>query len=342
MDMRRKSMWMIVALMLAIVAATAPATGSRETDRDDETGQAGELTEVTLMLDWVANANHVGLFVARERGFFEAEGLDVTIVEPGEVWATSAVVGGQAEFGIDFQENITMLRADDVPLVSIAAIMQTNTSGFATRAEDGITSPAEFALMDYGTFNSPFEEPTLRSLVECAGGDASGIRYVTAGMDLLAMLQQRQADLVWIYYGTEGFQAQRLGIEIDYFPLNAYQDCIPDYYTPIVITSQTIIDSSPDLVRRFVGALVAAHEYVMANPQDAAQVLADSIGELDEEELEMSIPWLAEHMQMDAKVWGYQEAGVWADYADWLMQTGVLEKTVDTAAAFTNAFLPAR
>jgi len=326
------------AVALTCLAATA-AFAEPEMESSDGTS---ETVHVTLMLDWVANANHVGFYVARDLGFFQRAGLDVDIVEPGEVWATSAVLGGQAEFGIDFQENLTLLRADDVPLVSIAAIMQTNTSGFATRASEGITGPADFEGLVYGTFNSPFEKPTLDALVRCAGGDPESITYVTAGTDLLAMLGQGLADLVWIYYGTQGFQAERLGIDIDYFPLNDYQGCIPDYYTPIVITSQAMINEQPEIVSRFVSALVEAHEFVMRDPVAAAQVLADAVGELDADELEQSIPWLAERMQMDAPVWGYQTADVWSRYADWLYDSGVLDRPVDTTGAFTNEFLPER
>ena len=334
LDIRRFAWAAAVACLAATAAFAEPEMEASDT--------ASGTVHVTLMLDWVANANHVGLYVARDLGFFQRAGLDVDIIEPGEVWATSAVLGGQAEFGIDFQENLTLLRADEVPLVSIAAIMQTNTSGFATRASDHVSSPEEFEELVYGTFNSPFEAPTLDALVRCTGGDPESITYVTAGTDLLAMLDQGLADLVWIYYGTQGFQAQRLGIDIDYFPLNDYQGCIPDYYTPIVITSQEIIDERPDIVSRFVSALVEAHEFVIRDPAAAAQVLADAVGELDADELEQSIPWLAERMQMDAPVWGYQRSDVWSRYADWLYDSGVLDRPVDTAGAFTTMFLPER
>ena len=270
---RASALTLLLAWALAFVVAVPGAWAEPTPELD---GEGSGPIRVTVMLDWVANANHVGFFVARDLGFFQRAGLEVEIVEPGEVWATSAVLGGQAEFGIDFQENLTLMRADDVPLVSIAAIMQTNTSGFATRASDRISSPAQFAGLTYGTFNSPFEEPTLSSLVRCAGGDPDGITYVTAGTDLLAMLDQGLADVVWIYYGTQGFQAERLGIDLDYFPLNDYQECIPDYYTPVVITSQAMIDEQPEVVRRFVGALVEAHEFVMRDPVAAADVLADA------------------------------------------------------------------
>jgi ABC-type nitrate/sulfonate/bicarbonate transport system substrate-binding protein len=329
----------LIALALAALAPAGFAAGNGEEER----GQAGSepaLEEVTLMLDWVANVNHVGVFVARDRGFFAKHGLDVRIVEPGEVYATTAVVSGQAEFGIDFQESVTLLRADEVPIVSIAAILQTNTSGFAVRSGEGIKSPADFAGLTYGTFNSPFEEPTLSGLVRCAGGDPDGIKYVTAGTDLLAMLQQKRTDLVWIYYGTQGFQAQRIGLEIDYFPLNDYQECIPDYYTPVIIASEKLLVERPALAKKFLAALTEAHEYVVANPREAAQGLSEAVPELNASELSQSVPWLAEHMIMDAPSWGHQELSVWSGYAEWMREVGVLSGLFDPAGAFTTEFLP--
>ncbi|HMK08635.1 MAG TPA: ABC transporter substrate-binding protein, partial [Anaerolineales bacterium] len=114
------------------------------------------LTPVTLMLDWVPNTNHTGLFVAQHEGYFTDEGLEVKIVQPGEVYAEQAVAGGAADFGVSFQEQVTLARADNVPLVSIAAILQHNTSAFAARAGLGGDTPAGWAGLRYGSFGSPF------------------------------------------------------------------------------------------------------------------------------------------------------------------------------------------
>jgi ABC-type nitrate/sulfonate/bicarbonate transport system substrate-binding protein len=332
---------MILVGFLMLTATLAWGSGGGESAPRGAGGSNGpQLREVTLMLDWVANANHVGMFAARDRGFFEAHGLDVRIVEPGEVYAASAVVGGQAEFGIDFQESVTMLRAQDIPVVSIAAVLQTNTSGFAVRAGKSVLGPADFEGLIYGTFNSPYEKPTLDALVRCAGGDPESISYVTAGTDLLAMLQQEQADLVWIFYGTQGFQARRLGLEIDYFPLNEYQECIPDYYTPVVITSRQVTENDPALAESFLAALTEAHEWVVENPVAAAEILAQAVPELSAEELRESVPWLARHMIMDAPQWGHQELVIWQEYGAWMRSAGVLEGSFDAATAYTNEFLP--
>lgn len=329
--MLRKTVLSVIVLIIALAPSLA-AEGEMEE----------EMREVTFMLDWVPNVNHVGIFAARNQGYFADAGLSVDIIQPGEVMATSAVASGRADFGVDFQENLTLLRADGVSLVSIATILQTNTSGFAVRAGEGIDSPADFDGLTYGTFQSPFERPTLDSLVRCEGGDPSTIEYVSAGTDLLAMLQQEQADIVWIYYGTQGFQAERVGIDITYFPLNDYTDCIPDYYTPVIIANESTLEDRPQLARDFLEALARGHHFAMTNPQDAARILAEEVPELNAEQLLESVPWLAERMQTDAPQWGYQEASVWREYAAWMREVDVLEGEFDPEAAFTNEYLPAQ
>ena len=296
--------------------------------------------EVTFMLDWVPNVNHVGIFVAEDQGYFAEAGLEVEIVQPGEVSAEAAVAGGRADFGVGFQENLTLLRADGVPLVSVAAMLQTNTSGFAVRAEEGVETPADFENLRYGTFQSPFEEPTLATLVRCVGGDPSTIDFVPAGTELLAMLQQEQADIVWIYFGTQGFQAERVGIDITYFPLNEYSECIPDYYTPVVIASESTLAEDPELARAFLGALSRGHRFVIENPTESARILKAAVPELNQEQLLDSVPWLSERMVMDAPHWGYQEEAIWREYADWMREVGVLEKEFDPASAYSNDYLP--
>jgi len=73
---------------------------------------------------------------------------------------------GAADFGISFQESVTLARAEKVPIVSIAAVLQHNTSGFASAADLKVISPAGFEGLRYGSFGSPFEDPTLKVLMD--------------------------------------------------------------------------------------------------------------------------------------------------------------------------------
>src|SRR4030042_2450153 len=112
-----KGLALIAILLLATLAAACGGTAPEG------------LTPVTLMLDWVPNTNHTGIFVARDLGYFREAGLDVQIVEPGEVYPEAAVAGGAADFGIRFQESVSLGRAEGAPIVSIAAVVQHNTPG---------------------------------------------------------------------------------------------------------------------------------------------------------------------------------------------------------------------
>ena len=80
----------------------------------------------------------------RDKGYFEDAGLDVEIIEPGEVYPEAAVASGAADFGISFQESVTLARAEEAPIVSIAAVLQHNTSGFASLATLNVTESGRF------------------------------------------------------------------------------------------------------------------------------------------------------------------------------------------------------
>jgi ABC-type nitrate/sulfonate/bicarbonate transport system substrate-binding protein len=293
------------------------------------------------MLDWVPNTNHTGIFVAETNGYFEDEGLDVTIIQPGEVYPEAAVVSGAADFGISFQEQVTLARAENIPIVSIAAVIQHNTSGFASLAEINVTNPADFEGLRYGSFGSPFEIPTLKVLMGCAGGDFENLEIVTTGYaDPLALMSERKTDLGWIFYGWQAFQAEQQGIDINVVMMKDWFDCIPDYYTPVVITSEDTISSRPEIVRAVTKALSKGYEFAIKNPDDAADLLVAVVPELDAELVKASQNWLSKQYQAEARRWGEQKESVWQGYADWMVENGILSTSISGKDAFTNEFLP--
>jgi len=299
---------------------------------------AQELTPVTLMLDWVPNTNHTGFFVAQKEGFFADAGLAVEIIQPGEVFAEQAVAGGAADFGISFQEQITLARADDIPLVSIAAIIQNNSSGFASHMGK---SPADWEGLRYGSFGSPFEEPTLRELMRCDGGDYSALEVVDIGFsDSLALLDQEQIDLAWIFTGWQGVQAAMQGIELEVVMMGDWLSCIPDYYTPIIIAAESTIEEQPEVVGAFLEAVSRGFEFAIDNPAAAADILTEAVPELDKQLVHDSQAWLSPRYRSDAARWGEQDLAVWQAYSQWMADHGILSGPIQAELAFTNEFLP--
>jgi ABC-type nitrate/sulfonate/bicarbonate transport system substrate-binding protein len=117
-------------------------------------------------------------------------------------------------------------------------------------------------------------------------------------------------------------------------------DCIPDYYTPVLITSEETIAERPETVRAFVSAVAEGYTFAIENPEEAAEILLNAVPELDSDLVHVSQEWLAPRYAADAEKWGFQELQVWLDYAEWMTAHSILTAQFAAQDAFTNEFLP--
>ena len=301
--------------------------------------QEAATDKAVLSLDWVPNTNHTGFYVALEKGWYSEEGIDLEIQTPSDPSAALRQVGaGNTAFGVSFQEELTIARSSGVPVVSIAAIIQHNTSAFAALASSGITTAADFAGKTYASYALPIERPILEGLMACAGGDASTVEFVDVGFDAFPALLAGRVDLAWIFQGWDGVQALLRGVELATVPL--YPSCVPDYYTPIVIAGEQTLQEQPDLTRRFLRATRRGYEYAAENAEESAEILLEYSPESDPALVRASQTWLSPRYRDDAPAWGVQRSEVWEEFSRWLYENGLVDQPVDPALAFTNAFLP--
>lgn len=304
-------------------------------------GCGKEPTQVTLSLDWLPNTNHSGFYVALANGYYDEEGLQVEIQIPADpAAALRQVATGHTEFGVSFQEEVTVSRANDIPVVSLAAIIQHNTSAFAALASSGISQPQDFEGARYGTYGLPLEPPVIEGLMRCDGGDFSQVQFVDVGFDAFSALLNGQVDFIWIFLAWDGVQADRMGVELNTIPL--YGSCIPDYYTPVIIAGESTIADQPEIVRSFLAATARGYEYAAEHPAEAAEIFLQYNPESDADLIGQSQAWLSPRYQDDAPQWGWQEGEVWVRFADWLYEQGLLPREIDPQAAYCNDFLPER
>jgi len=297
--------------------------------------------EIDFLLDWVPNTNHTGLFAAEEMGWFADEDIQINFIQPGTNMSVEQVVGaGRADLGISFQEWVTPARIQGVPIVSLAAVIQHNTSGFAVLKEKNVESPADLAGMQYGGWGMDIEKAIIESLVEGSGGDYSEVEYVNIGSgDLLSMLDSNKFDFTWIFYAADGIQAEMRGIDLNIFMLKDYQQLVPDYYTPVIISSEKMISENPELLQRVMRAVKKGYEYAIENPEKAAEILHKNAPENSLEFLKKSQQWLSPRYQDDAPYWGYQELSVWEDFGEWMYEKELVAEKFEAEQAFTNQFL---
>lgn len=328
-------------VLIVLVAFIFFATGcGAEPENDSVLSNSGDLEEVTVVLDWTPNTNHTGLYVAEHEGYFAEERLDVEILLPGEATPEQLVASGQADFGISYQENVTYARTQDVPIVSIAAIIQHNTSGFASLKEAGIEKPKDFEGKVYGGWGSPIEEAVMDTIMRIDGADIDQVEYVNIGnTDFFTAVERGDIDFAWIYYGWTGIEAELRDIALNIIYLNEYSDAL-DYYTPVIITSEKMIAEKEQTVRNFLKAVAKGYQFAIEKPDEAAEILSEAVPELDKDLVKKSQEWLAPRYQDDAPRWGEQKLEIWENFARWMEEHGLLEKTLDSEKAFTNEFLP--
>lgn len=326
----------LLPLALAVMALPLAACGS-----DDGGGE--RLPKVTVMLDWTPNTNHAGLFIAKEKGWYHDAGLDVTIAGAPASGGTEQVVGaGRADFGVSVQEAVIPAREQGVPVVSIAAIIQHNTSSLFSLKSDNITRPRDLEGKTYGGFGGALETEIIKRLVQCDGGDPSKVKFVNVGdVDFLVGFEQNRFDFAWIFDGWDGIRAKEIEKkDVNTIPFIDYTECIPDWYTPVLITNEDMVRRHPDLVRKFMEATTRGYEEAMKDPQASADAILQAAPETDRQLVEASAKYLATRYVDADRPWGLQDRDVWVNFEKFVREAGLTNNEVDVDKSFTNDFLP--
>lgn len=317
----------------------AAATTAASSEEKTAASAAGSLDKVTVVLDWTPNTNHTGLYSAAAQGFYQAEGIEAEIIQPGDGTADTMVAAGTAQFGVSYQESVTFARASNVPLVSLAAVIQHNSSGFASVKDKGIATPKDFEGKKYGGWGSDIEKATLKVLMEQDGGDVEKVDILTSGTaDFFQASESGQVDFAWIFEGWTGIEAKLKGVELNYIDLGKEAEVF-DYYTPVLVTSEDMIAKNPDLVARFMRATAKGYEFAASEPEKAAEDLLAGAPELDRALVVESQKFLASRYTDDAAYWGEQKTEVWDRYAAWLHENGFIDTLPDMSKAWTNDYL---
>ena len=324
---------------MIIVSSLLLLTTACSNSNDSASSKKKGLKHVTVVLDWTPNTNHTGLYVAKEKGYFKEEGLDVDIIQPGEAGADQLVAAGKAQFGISAQESITEARIQGVPIVSIAAIIQHNTSGFASPKEKNITSPKDFENKTYGGWGAPVEKAVLDSLMKKEHADVEKTKIINMGETDFFTAVKRDIDFAWIYYGWTGVEAELRGDKINMVYLTDYSNKL-DYYTPVLTTNEKMIEKDPETIKHFLAATSKGYTYAIDHPDDAADLLIKAVPDLDPKLVKASQKWLSPKYQDDAARWGEQKQEIWENYASWMYDNHLLDKKLDSKKAFTNQYLP--
>ena len=250
---------------LALIPLLLAACGSSST-------APGAATTATLALDWTPNTNHTGIYVAQQKGWYRDEGIELSLTPySSSISPEQLVATGQADFGISFTEGVTSARAAGLA----DRLHRRRHPEQHRRARDAQKLRAGYCRQAGGQALRGLRR-ALRAAPDLAGHRLRRraghvIQNVTTDQDPIVALKSGQFDFAWIYMGWEGIEAQRQGVDLNTFMVK--DNCVPDYYSPVIITSEKTIKEKPDLVRNFLAATAKGYTYAASNPADAANLL---------------------------------------------------------------------
>ncbi len=320
---------MLVATLFGGFAARQPSATA-----------AQELTPVTVALDWYPNANHAGLYLALERGYFAEAGLDVDLYTPSDPTTVLQTVGaGRDTFGISYQTDVLLARAQEVPVVSVAALVQRPLLGIMVPAESGIERPEDLAGTTIGYPGIPSQEAYLATMLAADGLTMDDVELVNIGYELVpALLAGRVDASLGSYWTHETILAEREGFPVEMLRVEDWG--VPLYYELVVVTGDELIATDPELVRAFLGAMQRGYTDAIADPAAALDALAAASPELDRAVEEEGIALLTPVWTEGVPAFGVQTSERWAEYAAWMAANDLIPADLPSDDAFTAELLP--
>ncbi len=297
--------------------------------------------KVKLALDWFPNANHAGLYMALEKGYFDEENLEVEMYTPSDPSTVNqTVAAGADDFGINYQPDLLIARSQGVPVVSIVGLVQHPLNSVQVLRESGISRPRDLVGKKVGYPGIPTNEPLLDTMLKHDGveGGLAEVELVNVGFNLAEALISGSVDAcIGCYFSHESFVMENRGFPVEILRMEEWG--VPDFYELVVVTSEDTLKDRPDVVERFVRAVVKGYRDAAADPDAAVEVLLRRTG--DEVDPAIERPGI----KVIAPLWkngvpvGWQTADRWQEFAGWMNANGLLENPVDGEAAFTNQFV---
>jgi putative hydroxymethylpyrimidine transport system substrate-binding protein len=282
----------------------------------------------TLVLDFVPNAVHSGIYAALARGFYDDEGVSLQVQAPGESTDAPKLLGaGRVEFAILDVHDLGIARERGIDLVGVAPLVQRPLAAVIARADGPVGRPREMEGRRVGVTGLPSDEAVVASEVEGDGGDPGKVDEVTIGFNAVASLAAGKVDAATGFWNAEGVALRSQGVPIRTFKVDEFG--APPYPELILATSHETLEDDPDLIEEVVAATERGYAFTEDNPGAALRALLAANPELERTEqraqLQVLLPIL--HPEpFDSKVL--------EEWADWDLQHGLLERPLDVEQAF--------
>ena len=332
---------LLALIPISTVLAASPAASVTRVSAARMWAQEPELETVSVALDWYPNANHAGLYLAQERGYYTDEGLAPEFYTPSDPTTVLQTVGaGRDDFGISYQTDILLARAAGVPVVSVLALVQAPLQGIMVLADSGITRPRDLVGKTVGYPGIPSQEAFLATMLEDDGATMDDVDLVNIDFNLVPGLISGQVDAsLGAFWTHEPILAAQEGYPANVLKVDDWG--VPPYYELVIAASEETVTKRTELVARFLRATRRGYEDAIADPAAAIAALRAASPDLNVAVEEAGIALLIPVWIVGDAPFGTQTAERWNDYAAWMAARGLIPDDLDVAAAWRGDLAPA-
>lgn len=325
----------LVPVLLLVAALVLAACGERK-----EPTAAPSQKRLTLLLDWLPNADHAPIYAAQASGAFRRAGLDVRIQTPSDAASPLKLLAARkVDLAITYEPELLLARDKGQSIVGVGALVQRPLSSLIS-LKDKVKAPQDLAGKRVGVTGLPSDEAALRAILAKAGVDRNRVKTVDVGFNLVPSLLGKKVDaILGAYWNVEAVELQRQHKDPSVIPID--QAGVPTYDELVFAAREDYVGEQGEIVRRFMQALARGAQAMRDDPEMAVDALVAANKDLDRDtQLAMVRKTLPAYFPAAGKPFGWMDPSEWTAYGDWMYDGKLLTRPTNAARALTNEFLP--
>ncbi len=297
---------------------------------------------IKIAMGYIPNVQFAPYYIADQKGYFRDENLNVSFDYGMSTDIMTLVASGQIDFGVSDGDQVIIAREKDIPVKVVYSMYVKYPVGIVSLKEKGIKSTTDLKGRSIG-LPGPYGSSYigLQMLLSHAGIAPGEVDIKYIGYTQIESLLAGRVDAAVVYVNNEAAVLRDMGYSVNL--IEAYR--ITPMVSAAIITSDSLIRSHPDLVRRFVRAVVRASEYALNNKDQVMELLRKSIPTLTDENLDINKKVLMESMKLwqdtdiEGNGLGYTTREDWQKSIDQLLQLGLIRKKIRPEECYTDRFL---
>ncbi len=322
----------VVAIILLVLAGLLIKTPKKPVEK--------KLQKVTIVMPFIQSVQWTSYYTALKKGFYKDEGIDLDIQysTKGNAGSVEQLVGGRTDFIHTGEETIIMSRSKNLDIVSIYPIEPTNVYYILSEKNKNIVKPADLigkkiGVISFGsgTYNN------LLAILNLSKIDKNKVEIIQAGTSQVTAFLEGKFDAVSIHLASKPKVEDKIP-DLNIINASDYSDIGRGH----IATSSKLINSNPELIKKFLRATKKGLEYAASHQEEAIDIYngvnPDAVSQ-KKVSLKIWSELVKEHHYKDGLP-GIDKSQNWQKSQDVLFNIGLVTKKTDVSSMFTNKFIP--